>query len=82
MAEWPSGLGKGLQSPVRGFDSRFRLAGRARAAPQAAVLCPAHAGQPMVESGATAMDGIVRSAQAGPGYVVGAAPRLVIILGP
>jgi hypothetical protein len=27
MAEWPSGLGKGLQSPVRGFDSRFRLAG-------------------------------------------------------
>ena len=24
-AEWPSGLGKGLQSPVRGFDSRFRL---------------------------------------------------------
>ena len=25
MAEWPSGLGKGLQSPVRGFDSRFRL---------------------------------------------------------
>ena len=28
MAEWPSGLGKGLQSPVRGFDSRFRLGGR------------------------------------------------------
>ena len=27
MAEWPSGLGKGLQSPVRGFDSRFRLGG-------------------------------------------------------
>ena len=27
VAEWPSGLGKGLQSPVRGFDSRFRLAG-------------------------------------------------------
>ena len=27
LAEWPSGLGKGLQSPVRGFDSRFRLAG-------------------------------------------------------
>ena len=27
MAEWPSGLGKGLQSPVRGFDSRFRLPG-------------------------------------------------------
>ena len=25
-AEWPSGLGKGLQSPVRGFDSRRRLA--------------------------------------------------------
>ena len=25
VAEWPSGLGKGLQSPVRGFDSRFRL---------------------------------------------------------
>jgi hypothetical protein len=25
-AEWPSGLGKGLQSPVRGFDSRLRLA--------------------------------------------------------
>ena len=24
-AEWPSGLGKGLQSPVRGFDSRLRL---------------------------------------------------------
>ena len=28
VAEWPSGLGKGLQSPVRGFDSRRRLAGR------------------------------------------------------
>ena len=28
VAEWPSGLGKGLQSPVRGFDSRFRLDGR------------------------------------------------------
>jgi hypothetical protein len=28
VAEWPSGLGKGLQSPVRGFDSRFRLCGR------------------------------------------------------
>jgi hypothetical protein len=27
VAEWPSGLGKGLQSPVRGFDSRLRLAG-------------------------------------------------------
>jgi hypothetical protein len=27
VAEWPSGLGKGLQSPVRGFDSRFRLGG-------------------------------------------------------
>ena len=26
LAEWPSGLGKGLQSPVRGFDSRRRLA--------------------------------------------------------
>jgi hypothetical protein len=26
MAEWPSGLGKGLQSPVHGFDSRLRLA--------------------------------------------------------
>ena len=25
MAEWPSGLGKGLQSPVHGFDSRLRL---------------------------------------------------------
>jgi hypothetical protein len=25
-AAWPSGLGKGLQSPVRGFDSRRRLA--------------------------------------------------------
>jgi hypothetical protein len=25
-AEWPSGLGKGLQSPVHGFDSRLRLA--------------------------------------------------------
>ena len=25
VAEWPSGLGKGLQSPVRGFDSRLRL---------------------------------------------------------
>jgi hypothetical protein len=24
-AEWPSGLGKGLQSPVHGFDSRLRL---------------------------------------------------------
>ena len=28
-AEWPSGLGKGLQSPVRGFDSRLRLGSRA-----------------------------------------------------
>src|ERR1700709_493999 len=28
-AEWPSGLGKGLQSPVRGFDSRLRLSGTA-----------------------------------------------------
>jgi hypothetical protein len=27
-AGWPSGLGKGLQSPVRGFDSRSRLGGR------------------------------------------------------
>jgi hypothetical protein len=27
-AEWPSGLGKGLQSPVHGFDSRLRLPGR------------------------------------------------------
>ncbi len=27
LAEWPSGLGKGLQSPVRGFDSRLRLEG-------------------------------------------------------
>src|ERR1039457_4974929 len=27
MAEWPSGLGKGLQSPVHGFDSRLRLEG-------------------------------------------------------
>ena len=27
LAEWPSGLGKGLQSPVHGFDSRLRLAG-------------------------------------------------------
>src|SRR5437763_4107363 len=26
-AEWPSGLGKGLQSPVRGFDCRLRLKG-------------------------------------------------------
>jgi hypothetical protein len=26
-AEWPSGLGKGLQSPVHGFDSRLRLHG-------------------------------------------------------
>jgi hypothetical protein len=25
LAEWPSGIGKGLQSPVRGFDSRLRL---------------------------------------------------------
>jgi hypothetical protein len=25
LAEWPSGLGKGLQSPVHGFDSRLRL---------------------------------------------------------
>ena len=25
LAEWPNGLGKGLQSPVRGFDSRLRL---------------------------------------------------------
>ena len=24
-AQWPSGLGKGLQSPVHGFDSRLRL---------------------------------------------------------
>ena len=28
VAEWPSGLGKGLQSPVHGFDSRLRLPGR------------------------------------------------------
>jgi hypothetical protein len=28
-AEWPSGLGKGLQSPVHGFDSRLRLHGSA-----------------------------------------------------
>jgi hypothetical protein len=27
LAEWPSGLGKGLQSPVHGFDSRLRLEG-------------------------------------------------------
>ncbi len=27
VAEWPSGLGKGLQSPVHGFDSRLRLFG-------------------------------------------------------
>ena len=27
VAEWPSGLGKGLQSPVHGFDSRLRLHG-------------------------------------------------------
>jgi hypothetical protein len=27
VAEWPSGLGKGLQSPVHGFDSRLRLSG-------------------------------------------------------
>src|ERR1700710_800853 len=26
LAGWPSGLGKGLQSPVRGFDSRSGLA--------------------------------------------------------
>ena len=33
LAEWPSGLGKGLQSPVHGFDSRLRLHGsRYRAA--------------------------------------------------
>jgi hypothetical protein len=25
MATWPSGLGKGLQSPVLGFDSQRRL---------------------------------------------------------
>jgi hypothetical protein len=25
VAEWPNGLGKGLQSPVHGFDSRLRL---------------------------------------------------------
>ena len=25
MATWPSGLGKGLQSPVPGFDSQRRL---------------------------------------------------------
>ena len=25
LAGWPSGLGKGLQSPVRGFDSRSGL---------------------------------------------------------
>ena len=29
-AEWPSGLGKGLQSPVHGFDSRLRLAVQGR----------------------------------------------------
>jgi len=25
LATWPSGLGKGLQSPVPGFDSQRRL---------------------------------------------------------
>ena len=25
LVAWPSGLGKGLQSPVRGFDSRRHL---------------------------------------------------------
>jgi uncharacterized membrane-anchored protein len=32
VAEWPSGLGKGLQSPVHGFDSRLRLYFRHRSA--------------------------------------------------
>jgi uncharacterized membrane-anchored protein len=32
VAEWPSGLGKGLQSPVHGFDSRLRLHLRHRSA--------------------------------------------------
>ena len=31
VAEWPSGLGKGLQSPVHGFDSRLRLHDRLNA---------------------------------------------------
>src|SRR5260370_22938784 len=38
MAEWPSGLGKGLQGPVHGFDSRLRLpylAARLRGRPHA-----------------------------------------------
>src|ERR1700749_4397902 len=28
LAEWPSGLGKGLQSPLQGFDSPLRLLAR------------------------------------------------------
>jgi hypothetical protein len=32
LAEWPSGLGKGLQSPLHGFDSRLRLASPGRLA--------------------------------------------------
>ena len=71
VAEWPSGLGKGLQSPVRGFDSRFRL-GRAtddhrrhRRAPESrtphlpanrtAVSVKRAQIRPVIESGAVAM---------------------------
>jgi hypothetical protein len=32
LAEWPSGLGKGLQSPLHGFDSRLRLVSPGRLA--------------------------------------------------
>ena len=37
-AEWPSGLGKGLQSPVRGFDSRSRLERHGRLAQSGSAL--------------------------------------------
>ena len=43
VAEWPSGLGKGLQSPVHGFDSRLRLYLGHRSAPVAIIgVVPRH----------------------------------------
>ena len=38
-ADWPSGLGKGLQSPVRGFDSRIRLVVRRAVACRTSSTC-------------------------------------------
>ena len=53
MAEWPSGLGKGLQSPVHGFDSRLRLTYWLKMPPEQAKL---RAGpvRPMTRQQATA----------------------------